>query len=41
MKKILVVSLILTLWTGLAQNSNYWQQHVDYKMDVVVDAKKY
>src|SRR6187431_218518 len=24
-----------------AQNSGYWQQHVDYKMDVAMDVKNY
>ncbi len=33
--------MLLALWTGLAQDSDYWQQHADYKMEVVVDAKKY
>ena len=33
--------MLLALWTGLAQDSDYWQQHADYKMEVVVNAKKY
>lgn len=36
-----MVSLLLGIWTGLAQSSTYWQQHADYKMDIVVDAKNY
>ena len=42
MKKILLLT-ILTLSFGsvLAQNKGYWQQHVDYKMDVTMDVKTY
>ena len=41
-KKIFLFFLIsLSFGNLLAQNSNYWQQHVNYKMDVVVDAKNY
>ena len=42
MKKIFF-SLIAFISFGiaLAQNTSYWQQHVDYKMDVIVDAKNY
>ena len=36
---IALLSLISTI--ALSQNSNYWQQHVDYKMNVTVDAKAY
>jgi hypothetical protein len=36
---IALLSLISTI--ALSQNSNYWQQHVDYKMNVVVNAKDY
>lgn len=41
MKKIILFSLVLTGLQSIAQNSGYWQQHVDYKMDVLVDAKNY
>jgi len=42
MKKIFLFSL-LTLSFGnlLAQSSTYWQQHANYKMDVVMDVKNY
>ena len=42
MKKILLLT-VLTLSFGsvLAQNKGYWQQHVDYKMDVTMDVKTY
>jgi hypothetical protein len=33
--------LFLVAAIGWSQNSNYWQQKVDYKMNVVVDAKNY
>ena len=35
------VVLVLLSATGYAQNTGYWQQKVDYKMDVIVDAKNY
>ena len=42
MKKILLLSvLLLTIGRTNAQNNSYWQQHVDYKMDVVMDVKNY
>ncbi|MFL9829966.1 M1 family metallopeptidase [Flavobacterium sp. ST-87] len=42
MRKILLLSLILSnAFSLVAQNAPYWQQAVDYKMDVVMDAKKY
>ena len=42
MKKILLLT-ILTFSFGsmIAQNKGYWQQHVDYKMDVTMDVKNY
>ena len=42
MKKIIVLSF-LTLVVGdlVAQNSSYWQQHADYKMEVSMDVKNY
>lgn len=42
MKKIFILSLFTFI--GFAQNNpnpGYWQQHVDYKMDVKMDVKNY
>lgn len=42
MKKTLLITLIS--FVGIAQNNpnpGYWQQHVDYKMDVKMDVKKF
>ncbi|MBP6759558.1 MAG: M1 family metallopeptidase [Flavobacterium sp.] len=42
MKKIFLLALIsLSFGNLLAQSSGYWQQHVDYKMDVVMNVKNY
>ncbi|MDR6969094.1 hypothetical protein J2X31_003120 [Flavobacterium arsenatis] len=42
MKKILLLSIFSIGFGNLsAQNTSYWQQHVDYKMDVSMDAKTY
>ncbi|HEY6143387.1 MAG TPA: M1 family peptidase, partial [Flavobacterium sp.] len=42
MKKIvLFFGLVLSFGSLLAQSSPYWQQHVNYKMDVVMDVKNY
>jgi len=42
MKKLILFLLFGISSSGLfAQNSNYWQQHVDYKMDVSIDVKTY
>ena len=39
-KQIFLISFFLVGVPALAQ-TGYWQQHVDYKMEVVVDAKNY
>ncbi|RTY97913.1 M1 family peptidase [Flavobacterium sp. RSP49] len=40
MKKLLLFSFVVFgLGTVFAQNTSYWQQHVDYKMDVTLDVK--
>jgi hypothetical protein len=42
MKKNLLLSIIfLCFGNAFAQSNSYWQQHVDYKMNVVVDTKNY
>lgn len=49
MKKVLFVAMSLTMMISFAQNSKtitassngYWQQHVDYTMDVDVDVEKF
>lgn len=42
MKKIVLIALIsLSFGTLFAQNSTYWQQQGDYKMDVVMNVKNY
>lgn len=41
MKKLLFLSFVFIGFHGIAQNSAYWQQHVDYKMDVSMDVKTY
>ncbi len=42
MKKIFLLSILsLFFANGFAQSSEYWQQHVDYKMDVVMNVKNY
>ena len=42
MKKILLLSILFIGFTkASAQNTTYWQQHVDYKMDVTMDAKTF
>lgn len=40
-KLILFVVLSLSVGNVFAQKQGYWQQHVDYKMDVTMDAKTY
>jgi Peptidase family M1 domain len=42
MKKLVLVSFFsLSFGSLLAQSNAYWQQHVDYKMDVSMDVKNY
>jgi len=42
MKNYLLYSLIaLSASSAFAQSNNYWQQHVDYKMNVTMDTKTY
>lgn len=42
MKKIVLsVTILLSFESLLAQSSTYWQQQVDYKMDVVLNVKNY
>jgi hypothetical protein len=42
MRKIILLSFLsLGLNTAFAQNASYWQQHVDYKMEVSMDVKNY
>ena len=42
MKKLLTLIILIVTITASAQNNNsYWQQHVDYTMDVDVDEKNY
>ncbi|MFT4093690.1 MAG: M1 family metallopeptidase [Niabella sp.] len=39
-KKLLIIILAFLATTGFAQsNNNYWQQHLDYKIDVALDDK--
>ena len=42
MRKLLLLSIVtLNFGTIMAQSSTYWQQHVDYKMEVTMDVKNY
>ena len=42
MKKILLLTVLtFSFGSAMAQNKGYWQQHVDYKMDVTMDVKNY
>jgi hypothetical protein len=42
MKQTTITSLVLFVCLfGFAQNSSYWQQQADYKMDVTMDVKTY
>ena len=40
-KLLLLITSIFISNVNYAQNSSYWQQHVDYKMDVNVNVKDY
>jgi hypothetical protein len=40
-KFFLLLLVFIGIETVSAQNADYWQQHVDYKMDVMMDAKNY
>ncbi|MNQ21728.1 hypothetical protein D3C85_348560 [compost metagenome] len=42
MRKIILLSFLsFGLNSAFAQNAPYWQQHVDYKMEVAMDVKNY
>jgi len=41
MRKIVFLSLALVGMANVHAQSGYWQQHVDYKMDVTMDTKTY
>ncbi|MGO4820126.1 MULTISPECIES: M1 family metallopeptidase [unclassified Flavobacterium] len=42
MRKFLLISFVtFSIGSISAQSSKYWQQHVDYKMDVTMDVKNY
>ncbi|SNR24191.1 M1 family metallopeptidase [Flavobacterium sp. ov086] len=42
MRKIILLSFLsFGLNSAIAQNAPYWQQHVDYKMEVSMDVKNY
>lgn len=42
MRKFLLLSIVmLSFGSAYAQSASYWQQHVDYKMDVTIDVKNY
>jgi len=41
MKNVFLSFLVLGVTVTTAQNASYWQQHVDYKMDVSMDLKSY
>jgi hypothetical protein len=41
MKNLFLIAAFSFGINGIAQNTSYWQQHVDYKMDVKMDVKTY
>ena len=41
MKKIIILFFLFIVYTISAQNTSYWQQHVDYTMDIDMDVKTY
>ena len=41
MKNLFLIATFSFGLAGIAQNTYYWQQHVDYKMDVKMDVKSY
>ncbi|OXA75857.1 peptidase M1 [Flavobacterium branchiophilum] len=41
MKKKLIIALICSSIGNVLAQNGYWQQHVDYKIKVVMDSKKY
>lgn len=41
MKKFIIFSILLSFGNVISQNSTYWQQKVDYKMDISMDVKTY
>lgn len=40
-KQFFAFITIFAIWQVQSQNTSYWQQHADYKMDVVMDVKTY
>ena len=40
-KNLLFAAVLMSFGNLLAQSSAYWQQHVDYKMEVKMDVKNY
>ena len=40
-KNLLFAAVLMSFGNLLAQGTAYWQQHVDYKMDVVMDVKNH
>ncbi len=41
MKKSVLLLFILNITLFQAQNNSYWQQHVNYKMDIDMDVNTY
>lgn len=41
MKKIVLLSFLIVGFNNAFSQTSYWQQHVDYKMDVSMDVKTY